>query len=98
MIQAKGNIETNDGLIFKDPLISLNVYSPSKFQPTYANLLIGKILEGANGDNTKSKYFSSTYDFLTLPFELENPSFEELQQLVLDELQDLYPLVTFEIV
>ena len=62
------------------------------------NLLIGKLDELDNVDNTKSSYFKSIYDFDTLKFQIINPSFDELQNLALNELNLKYPDITFEIV
>lgn len=98
MIQTKSNISTPDGLTFTNPLFSLNVGMPSKFQPVQVNLLIGTIKEGLNPDETTTNYFKSIYDFGTFTFNVVDPSFSELQNLALAKLQEIYPLATFEIV
>jgi hypothetical protein len=96
MIQVIGNLTTIDGLIFKDPLININLFSPSKFQPVKANLLIGRIEEIINPDETTIPFFKSIYDLITFNYLTSNTEFLYIEGLVISDLQLLFQDCTFE--
>jgi hypothetical protein len=98
MIQVTGNLKTIDGLNFTDPLININLISPSKFQPVKANLFIGTIEQGQNPDDTTSDYFKSVYELFTYNYYTNNTDFLYIQNLVILDLELMHPDCTFEIV
>ena len=98
MIQVTGLLQTIDGLTFTNPLININLISPSKFQPVQANLFIGEIESGILPDNTTSEYFKSIYDLITLNYITENTNFMYIQNLVIIDLEAMHPDCTFEVV
>jgi len=98
MIQVKGSLKTIDGLTFTNPLININLISPSKFQPVKANLFIGTIEQGQNPNNTTSDYFKSTYELCTFNYITNNTDFLYIQNLVIIDLKAMHPKCTFEVV
>jgi hypothetical protein len=96
MIQVTGNLKTSDGLLFENPLININLFSPSKFQPVEANLLIGSIKQWQNVDDTQTDYFKSIYDLLTLKYNTKNTDFLFIESLVIADLELLFTNCTFE--
>ena len=98
MIQVTGNLKTIDGLTFTNPLININLISPSKFQPVKANLFIGTIEQYPNPDDTLSDYFKSIYELFTFNYNTNNTDFLFIQNLVIIDLEAMHPDCTFEVV
>ena len=98
MIQVTGDFKTIDGLTFTNPLININLISPSKFQPVKANLFIGTIEQGQNPDDTTSDYFKSIYDLCTFNYITNNTNFLYIQNLVIIDLQAMHRDCTFAVV
>jgi len=98
MIQVIGNLTTIDGLTFTNPLININLISPSKFQPVKANLFIGIIEQGHNPDDTTSDYFKSIYDLCTFNYITNNTDFLYIQNLVIIDLEAMHPDCTYQVV
>lgn len=93
MIQSLGVIVSQDGVSeYKDALINVYVNSGSKFQPTIGVAQVGKIVTQGESSSFNTVAQIGTYEY-TLP----NPSFEEVQAVVLAGLKSDYPSVTFEI-
>jgi hypothetical protein len=94
MIQANGIIKDSNGVSeYVNPLINVYFNSSSKFVPTIGVAQVGKIV--MQGD---SESFNIVAQIGTYNYTLENPSFEEVQQVVLTGLQADYLDVTFTIV
>ena len=94
MIQANGIIKDLNGVSeYVNPLINVYFNSSSKFVPTIGVAQVGKIV--MQGD---SESFNIVAQIGTYNYTLENPSFEEVQQVVLTGLQADYLDVTFTIV
>jgi hypothetical protein len=94
MIQAKGIIKDSNGVTeYANPLINVYFNSSSKFVPTIGVAQVGKIVE-----QNQSKNFNAIASIGTYNYTLENPSFEQIQNIVLAGLQADYLDVTFTIV
>jgi hypothetical protein len=94
MIQATGIIHDSNGVTeYANPLINIYMNSGSKFQPTIGVAQVGKI-EG-EGENES---FNIVAQIGTYECTLANPSFLEVQDVVLAGLQADYPEVTFSII
>jgi len=94
MIQATGIIKDSNGVTeYANPLINIYMNSGSKFQPTLGVAQVGKIV--TQGENES---FNPVAQIGTYECTLANPSFEEIQNVVLAGLQADYPEVTFTII
>jgi len=94
MIQANGTILSSDGVSeYVNPLINIYMNSSSKFQPTIGVAQVGKIVGEGETESFNAVAQVGTYNYI-----LENPSFEQVQAVVLAGLQADYPTVTFTIV
>ena len=94
MIQAKGIIQDINGVTeYVNPLINVYFNSSSKFVPTIGVAQVGKI----TGEN-EAESFNIVAQIGTYEYTLQNPSFEEVQQIVFAGLQADYPSVEFIIV
>jgi hypothetical protein len=96
MIQATGIIKDSNGVSeYVNPLINVYMNSSSKFTPTIGVAQVGKLI--TNGEEQPSS-FSPVSQVGTYEYTLANPSFEEIQNVVLAGLQADYPEVTFTII
>jgi hypothetical protein len=96
MIQATGIIKDSNGVTeYANPLINVYMNSSSKFTPTIGVAQVGKLI--TNGEEQPSS-FSPVSQVGTYEYTLGNPSFLELQQVVLTGLETDYPEVTFSII
>jgi hypothetical protein len=94
MIQANGVILDANGISeYVNPLINVYFNSSSKFVPTIGVAQVGKITGEGEAESFNIVSQIGTYEYT-----LENPSFEEVQQVVLAGLQADYSDVTFTIV
>jgi hypothetical protein len=94
MIQANGIIKDSNGVTeYSNPLINVYMNSGSKFVPTIGVAQVGKIVE-----QNQSESFNAVAQVGTYEYTLANPSFEEVQNVVLAGLQADYPEVTFTII
>lgn len=94
MIQANGTILDANGVSeYVNPLINVYLNSSSKFQPTLGVAQVGKIT--GEGETLS---FNAVAQIGIYNYTLENPSFEEVQNVVLEGLRADYPNVTFSIV
>lgn len=94
MIQATGTILSSDGVSeYVNPLINIYFNSSSKFTPTLGVAQVGKIT--GEGENES---FNPVASIGTYECTLANPSFLEVQDVVLAGLQADYPEVTFTII
>ncbi len=94
MIQGSGIIKDSNGVTeYANPLINIYMNSGSKFQPTLGVAQVGKIV--TQGENES---FNPVAQIGTYEYTLENPSFEEVQAVVLAGLEADYPNVTFSII
>jgi hypothetical protein len=95
MIQATGTVPSSNGIAsYTNPLINVYLHTSSKFSPTIAVAQVGKIIsQGEENEN-----FDPVEQICTSAFDLKNPSFEVVQNLLLADLKDKYPAVTFEII
>jgi hypothetical protein len=94
MIQANGIIKDSNGVTeYSNPLINVYFNSSSKFVPTIGVAQVGKI----SGEG-KAESFNIVAQIGTYEYTLQNPSFEDVEQVVLAGLQADYPQVTFTIV
>jgi hypothetical protein len=94
MIQANGIIKDSNGVTeYANPLINVYFNSSSKFVPTIGVAQVGKLV-GAN----ESETFETIANIGTYEYTLENPSFENVQNVVLTGLQKDYSSVQFSIV
>lgn len=94
MIQANGVILDANGVSeYVNPLINVYMNSGSKFVPTIGVAQVGKIT--GEGENLS---FNIVAQIGIYNYTLENPSFEEVQNVVLSGLILDYPNVTFSIV
>ena len=94
MIQANGIIKDLNGVSeYVNPLINVYFNSSSKFVPTIGVAQVGKIV--MQGD---SESFNIVAQIGTYNYTLENPSFDQVQNIVLAGLQADYLDVTFTIV
>jgi hypothetical protein len=94
MIQSIGTIVAQDGVTeYKDATINVYMNSSSKFTPTIGVAQVGKIV--TQGENES---FNPVAQIGTYECTLGNPSFLEVQDVVLAGLQADYPEVTFSII
>jgi hypothetical protein len=94
MIQANGIIKDLNGVTeYSNPLINIYMNSGSKFQPTLGVAQVGKIVTQGETESFNPVAQVGTYEYT-----LENPSFEEVQNVVLEGLEADYPQVTFSII
>jgi hypothetical protein len=94
MIQANGIIKDSNGVTeYANPLINVYMNSCSKFVPTIGVAQVGKIV--TQGENES---FNAIAQIGTYNYTLENPSFDQVQNIVLAGLQADYLDVTFTIV
>jgi len=94
MIQSLGIIHDSNGVTeYANPLINVYMNSGSKFTPTLGVAQVGKIV--TQGENES---FNPVAQIGTYQYTLANPSFEEIQNVVLAGLQADYPEVTFTII
>jgi hypothetical protein len=94
MIQSLGIIKDSNGVTeYANPLINVYMNSGSKFTPTLGVAQVGKIV--TQGENES---FNPVAQIGTYQYTLANPSFEEIQNVVLAGLQADYPEVTFTII
>jgi hypothetical protein len=94
MIQANGIIKDSNGVTeYVNPLINVYFNSSSKFEPSIGVAQVGKIvIQG------ESQSFNSVASIGSYAYNFINPSFEEIQNVVLKGLEINYPTVTFTIV
>lgn len=96
MIQSIGTIVAQDGVTeYKDATINVYMNSSSKFQPTLGVAQVGKLVAATE---TQPASFNIVAQVGTYEYTLENPSFEEVQNVVLEGLEADYPNVTFSII
>jgi hypothetical protein len=94
MIQGSGVVHDSNGVTeYANPLINIYMNSGSKFQPTLGVAQVGKIV--TQGENES---FNPVAQIGTYECTLGNPSFLEVQDVVLAGLQADYPEVTFSII
>jgi hypothetical protein len=94
MISFLGTIVAQDGVSeYKDATINVYMNSGSKFVPTIGVAQVGKIVTQGETESFNPVAQIGTYEYT-----LENPSFEEIQNVVLAGLQADYPNVTFSII
>jgi hypothetical protein len=94
MIQSLGIIKDSNGVTeYANPLINVYMNSGSKFQPTLGVAQVGKIVTQGETESFNPVAQIGTYEYT-----LANPSFEEIQNVVLAGLQADYPEVTFTII
>ena len=94
MIQANGIIKDSNGVTeYSNPLINVYMNSGSKFTPTLGVAQVGKIVTQGETES-----FNAIASIGTYQYTLANPSFEEIQAVVLAGLQADYPEVTFTII
>jgi hypothetical protein len=96
MISFLGTIVAQDGVTeYKDATINVYMNSSSKFTPTIGVAQVGKLIPATE---TQPASFNIVAQVGTYEYTLENPSFEEVQNVVLAGLQADYPEVTFSII
>jgi len=96
MIKATGIIPSTDGVSeYKDPIINVYMNSGSKFTPTLGIAQVGKLVAATE---TQPASFNIVAQIGTYEYTLANPSFEEVQAVVLEGLEADYPEVTFTII
>jgi hypothetical protein len=96
MIQSLGIIHDSNGVTeYANPLINIYMNSGSKFTPTLGVAQVGKLVEATE---TQPASFNIVAQVGTYQYTLANPSFEEIQNVVLAGLQADYPEVTFTII
>ena len=94
MIQSLGIIKDSNGVTeYSNPLINIYMNSGSKFQPTLGVAQVGKIVTQGETESFNPVAQIGTYEYTG-----GNPSFEEIQNVVLAGLQADYPEVTFTII
>jgi hypothetical protein len=94
MIQANGIIHDSNGVTeYANPLINVYMNSGSKFTPTLGVAQVGKIVTQGETESFNPIASIGTYEYTG-----GNPSFEEIQNVVLAGLQADYPEVTFTII
>lgn len=94
MIKSVGVIPSTDGVSeYKDATINVYMNSGSKYTPTLGIAQVGKIVTQGESVNFNPVAQVGTYEY-TSP----NPSFDEIQLVVLAGLTKDYPNVTFEII
>ena len=96
MIQGSGIIKDSNGVTeYANPLINVYMNSGSKFTPTLGVAQVGKLIPATE---YQSASFNPVAQIGTYEYTLGNPSFEEIQNVVLAGLQADYPEVTFSII
>ena len=96
MIQANGVVHDSNGVTeYANPLINVYMNSGSKFVPTIGVAQVGKLVEATE---YQSASFNPVAQIGTYEYTGGNPSFEEIQNVVLAGLQADYPEVTFTII
>jgi hypothetical protein len=96
MIQSIGTILAQDGVSeYKDATINVYMNSSSKFTPTIGVAQVGKLVAATE---TQPASFTPVAQIGTYEYAELNPSFEEVQAVVLAGLQADYPEVTFSII
>ena len=96
MISFLGTILAQDGVSeYTDGTINVYMNSSSKFVPTIGVGQVGKLVAATE---TQPASFNIVAQVGTYEYTLENPSFEEVQEVVLAGLQADYPEVTFSII
>jgi hypothetical protein len=96
MIQGSGVVHDSNGVTeYANPLINVYMNSGSKFTPTLGVAQVGKLVEATE---YQSASFNPVAQIGTYEYTLANPSFEEIQNVVLAGLQADYPEVTFTII
>ena len=96
MISFLGTILAQDGVSeYTDGTINVYMNSSSKFTPTIGVGQVGKLIPATE---TQPASFNIVAQVGTYEYTLENPSFEEVQAVVLAGLQADYPNVTFSII
>jgi hypothetical protein len=96
MIQSIGTIVAQDGVTeYKDATINVYMNSSSKFTPTIGVAQVGKLVAATE---TQPASFNIVAQIGTYEYTLANPSFEEVQAVVLEGLEADYPEVTFTII
>jgi hypothetical protein len=94
MIQANGIIKDSNGVTeYSNPLINVYMNSGSKFTPTLGVAQVGKIVTQGETES-----FNAIASIGTYQYTLANPSFEEIQNVVLAGLEADYSEVTFTII
>ena len=94
MIQANGIIKDSNGVTeYSNPLINVYMNSGSKFTPTLGVAQVGKIVTQGETES-----FNAIASIETYQYTLANPSFEEIQNVVLAGLEADYSEVTFTII
>ena len=96
MIQANGIIKDSNGVTeYANPLINVYMNSSSKFTPTIGVAQVGKLVEATE---TQPASFNPVAQIGNYEYTLGNPSFEEIQNVVLAGLKKDYPEVKFSII
>jgi hypothetical protein len=96
MIQSLGIIKDSNGVTeYANPLINVYINSSSKFTPTIGVAQVGKLIPATE---YQSASFNPIAAVGSYNYTLANPSFEEIQNVVLAGLQADYPEVTFTII
>jgi hypothetical protein len=96
MIQAIGIIKDSNGVTeYANPLINVYFNSSSKFVPTIGVAQVGKLIPATEYQPAS---FNPVAQIGTYNYTLENPSFDQVQNIVLAGLQADYLDVTFTIV
>ena len=96
MISFLGTIVAQDGVSeYKDGTINVYMNSSSKFTPTIGVAQVGKLVAATE---TQPASFTPVAQIGTYEYAELNPSFEEVQAVVLAGLQADYPEVTFSII
>jgi hypothetical protein len=94
MIQGSGVVHDSNGVTeYANPLINIYMNSGSKFQPTLGVAQVGKIVTQGETESFNPVAQIGTYECT-----LANPSFLEVQDVVLAGLKADYPEVTFTII
>jgi hypothetical protein len=94
MIQSSGIIHDSNGVTeYSNPLINVYMNSGSKFVPTIGVAQVGKIVTQGENESFNPVAQIGTYEYTG-----GNPSFEEVQNVVLAGLEADYPEVTFTII
>jgi hypothetical protein len=96
MIQANGIIKDSNGVTeYANPLINVYFNSSSKFVPTIGVAQVGKLIPATE---YQSASFNPVAQIGNYEYTGGNPSFEEIQNVVLAGLEADYPEVTFTII
>jgi hypothetical protein len=96
MIQGSGVVHDSNGVTeYANPLINVYMNSSSKFTPSIGVAQVGKLIPATE---YQSASFNPVAQIGTYEYTLANPSFEEIQNVVLAGLEADYPEVTFTII